>query len=207
MLRYLAEHGIALGDRLEVIDRQPFGGPVFVRFGEREHPIGGELAHAMRIETEERSALTPLRPNPVPALEGAAEGASVALPGEVGGALVGPSALEQLLSKGRLRAMLLMLGPGVCRVDRLRRSGQLRHQHRRRRPVRLPAAVGRAAGERDGDADPVPLGQGGDRHRPQPARDRARALPPRRSRGACGCRPRSWRCRPTSPSSSAPRSG
>ncbi len=53
MLRYLAERGIALGDRLEVIDRQPFGGPVFVRFGEREHPIGGELAHAMRIEMED----------------------------------------------------------------------------------------------------------------------------------------------------------
>ncbi len=53
MLRYLAEHGIAIGDRLEVIDLQPFGGPVFVRFGEREHPIGGKLARAMRIETEE----------------------------------------------------------------------------------------------------------------------------------------------------------
>ena len=53
MLRYLAEHGIALDARLEVVDRQPFGGPVFVRFGEREHPIGGELARAMRIETEE----------------------------------------------------------------------------------------------------------------------------------------------------------
>ncbi len=52
MLRYLAEHGIALGTRLEVTDRQPFGGPVFVRFGEREHPIGGELAGAMRIEPE-----------------------------------------------------------------------------------------------------------------------------------------------------------
>ena len=51
MLRYLADHGIKLGDRLEVVDRQPFGGPVFVRFGEREHPIGGELARAMRIET------------------------------------------------------------------------------------------------------------------------------------------------------------
>jgi DtxR family Mn-dependent transcriptional regulator len=34
------------------VDRQPFGGPVFVRFGEREHPIGGELARAMRIEAE-----------------------------------------------------------------------------------------------------------------------------------------------------------
>jgi DtxR family Mn-dependent transcriptional regulator len=53
MLRYLAEHGIAIGDRLEVVERQPFGGPVFVRFGEREHPIGGALARAMRIETEE----------------------------------------------------------------------------------------------------------------------------------------------------------
>jgi DtxR family Mn-dependent transcriptional regulator len=53
MLRYLAEHGIALDDRLEVVDRQPFGGPVFVRFGERELPIGGELANAMRIETDE----------------------------------------------------------------------------------------------------------------------------------------------------------
>ena len=52
MLRYLAEHGIALDARLEVMDRQPFGGPVFVRFGEREHPIGGELARAMRIETD-----------------------------------------------------------------------------------------------------------------------------------------------------------
>ena len=54
MLRYLAEHGIAIGDRLEVVDRQPFGGPVFVRFGEREHPIGGALARAMRIEAEGR---------------------------------------------------------------------------------------------------------------------------------------------------------
>jgi len=53
MLRYLAGLGIALGDRLEVVGRQPFGGPVFVRFGAQEHPIGGALARAMRIETEE----------------------------------------------------------------------------------------------------------------------------------------------------------
>jgi DtxR family Mn-dependent transcriptional regulator len=52
MLRYLAEHGMTLGTRLEIVDRQPFGGPVFVRFGALEHPIGGELARAMRIETE-----------------------------------------------------------------------------------------------------------------------------------------------------------
>ena len=53
MLRYLADQGIALGDRLEVASRQPFGGPVFVRIGDREQPLGGELAHAMRIELEE----------------------------------------------------------------------------------------------------------------------------------------------------------
>lgn len=52
MLRYLAEHGIAIGDHLEVVDRQPFGGPVFVRFDEREQALGGALAHAMRVETE-----------------------------------------------------------------------------------------------------------------------------------------------------------
>jgi DtxR family Mn-dependent transcriptional regulator len=56
MLRYLAQQGIALGERLEIIGRQPFGGPVFVRVGEREHPLGGELARAMRIEVEEQSA-------------------------------------------------------------------------------------------------------------------------------------------------------
>src|SRR5207253_3196584 len=45
---------------------------------------------------------------PVPALEGATEGASIAL-GADGARL--PSALERLLAKGRLRATLAMLGP------------------------------------------------------------------------------------------------
>jgi DtxR family Mn-dependent transcriptional regulator len=53
MLRYLAEQGIALGDHLRVTGRQPFGGPVFVSVGEREQPLGGDLARAMRIELEE----------------------------------------------------------------------------------------------------------------------------------------------------------
>jgi manganese transport protein len=44
----------------------------------------------------------------LPALEGAAEGASVALPDPGAGI---PSALEQLLARGRLRATLAMLGP------------------------------------------------------------------------------------------------
>jgi DtxR family Mn-dependent transcriptional regulator len=52
MLRYLAEQGIALGDRVEVTGRQPFGGPVFVRCDGRELPLGGRLAAAMRIKVE-----------------------------------------------------------------------------------------------------------------------------------------------------------
>jgi DtxR family Mn-dependent transcriptional regulator len=55
MLRYLAERGIAPGDDFEVMDKQPFGGPLFVRFGEGDvHVVGGLLAAAMRVE--ERSA-------------------------------------------------------------------------------------------------------------------------------------------------------
>jgi DtxR family transcriptional regulator, Mn-dependent transcriptional regulator len=53
MLRYLAEQGVALGDRVEVVDRQPYGGPVFVALGGRRLALGGELARAMRIELEE----------------------------------------------------------------------------------------------------------------------------------------------------------
>ncbi len=49
MLRYLAERGIAPGGELEVVERQPFGGPLFVRFGDEVHPLGGELAKAMRV--------------------------------------------------------------------------------------------------------------------------------------------------------------
>jgi DtxR family Mn-dependent transcriptional regulator len=50
MLRYLAERGIAPGGELEVVERQPFGGPLFVRFGDEVHPLGGELAKAMRVQ-------------------------------------------------------------------------------------------------------------------------------------------------------------
>jgi DtxR family Mn-dependent transcriptional regulator len=49
MLRYLAERGIAPGDELEVVEHQPFGGPVFVRFGAEVHPLGGDLARAIRV--------------------------------------------------------------------------------------------------------------------------------------------------------------
>jgi DtxR family Mn-dependent transcriptional regulator len=49
MLRYLAQQGIAPGDPLEVRDRQPFGGPLLVSFGGRQHALGGQLARAMRV--------------------------------------------------------------------------------------------------------------------------------------------------------------
>ena len=48
MLRYLADRGIAPGDRFEVIAREPFEGPLTVAFGGSEHVLGGALTHAMR---------------------------------------------------------------------------------------------------------------------------------------------------------------
>jgi DtxR family transcriptional regulator, Mn-dependent transcriptional regulator len=51
-LRYLQDRGIGLGDRCEVIAREPFGGPLTVRFGAAAHALGGELTHVMRIETQ-----------------------------------------------------------------------------------------------------------------------------------------------------------
>jgi DtxR family Mn-dependent transcriptional regulator len=50
MLRYLDERGVALGDALEVLERQPFDGPLTVRFGDQLHVFGGTLARAMRVE-------------------------------------------------------------------------------------------------------------------------------------------------------------
>jgi DtxR family transcriptional regulator, Mn-dependent transcriptional regulator len=52
MLRYLDLRGVRLGDALEVVDRQPFGGPLTVRFGDRLHTLGGGLAAAMRVELD-----------------------------------------------------------------------------------------------------------------------------------------------------------
>ena len=50
MLRYLHDRGIAIGDALEVLDVQPFEGPLTVRFGDDLHTLGGALARAMRVE-------------------------------------------------------------------------------------------------------------------------------------------------------------
>ena len=50
MLRYLTEQGIALGDLLEVVEKQPFDGPVFAAFSGGTQALGGDLARAMRVE-------------------------------------------------------------------------------------------------------------------------------------------------------------
>jgi DtxR family Mn-dependent transcriptional regulator len=49
MLRYLSGRGIAPGDELELIGREPFGGPLTVRANGREHGLGEQLARAMRM--------------------------------------------------------------------------------------------------------------------------------------------------------------
>jgi DtxR family Mn-dependent transcriptional regulator len=52
MLRYLADRGIAVGAQLEVVDKQPFDGPLFVRIGAETHALGGALARAMQVEAK-----------------------------------------------------------------------------------------------------------------------------------------------------------
>jgi DtxR family Mn-dependent transcriptional regulator len=54
MLRYLADRGIFPGASFEIVDKQPFDGPVFARFGAEDvHVLGGSLARAMRVEVGE----------------------------------------------------------------------------------------------------------------------------------------------------------
>src|SRR5882757_1481383 len=68
MLRYLSERGIAPGDRLHVRERQPFGGPLLVAFGDgedrHEHAIGGRLADAMRVQLDREPARPGSAPRP-----------------------------------------------------------------------------------------------------------------------------------------------
>jgi DtxR family transcriptional regulator, Mn-dependent transcriptional regulator len=52
MLRYLSERGISPGDPFEVVSKEPFGGPISVRFGGELHVLGGDLTRAMRTEVE-----------------------------------------------------------------------------------------------------------------------------------------------------------
>jgi DtxR family Mn-dependent transcriptional regulator len=53
MLRYLSQRGIAPGDHLEVLERQPFDGPLLVRFASGDHALGGGLVRMMRVTPAE----------------------------------------------------------------------------------------------------------------------------------------------------------
>ena len=44
-LRYLADLGIHPGVRIDVTERQPFGGPLWVRIGTADHALGDPLTH------------------------------------------------------------------------------------------------------------------------------------------------------------------
>src|SRR3954452_18239009 len=50
MLRYLSRRGISPGDDFEVVEKQPFDGPISVRFREEVHVLGGALTTAMQTE-------------------------------------------------------------------------------------------------------------------------------------------------------------
>jgi DtxR family Mn-dependent transcriptional regulator len=50
ILLYLSDRGIAIGDTLEVVDKQPFDGPLLVRFDDEVHTLGGKLTRVMRVE-------------------------------------------------------------------------------------------------------------------------------------------------------------
>ena len=45
--------GISIGDRFELVGRQPFDGPFTPRFGRDDEVIGGALARSMRVELDE----------------------------------------------------------------------------------------------------------------------------------------------------------
>ena len=49
MLRFLTDRGITPGTELEVIDRQPFDGPLSVRVGDEVHVLGAVLTRAMHV--------------------------------------------------------------------------------------------------------------------------------------------------------------
>jgi DtxR family Mn-dependent transcriptional regulator len=50
MLRYLEARGIRIGDEFMLVDRQPFDGPLTLRFGGGDEVIGGALARSMRVD-------------------------------------------------------------------------------------------------------------------------------------------------------------
>ena len=145
--------------------------------------------------------MTPPPGPPVPALEGA--GAGQTLPLYEG---LEESALERLLSRGKLRATLFMLGPAfvasIAYVDpgnfATNVQGGAQFGYMLLWVVLAANLVAMVIQYLS-----AKLGIVTDHNYPELVREHF----PRAFTGGCGCRRRSWRCRQTSPSSSAPRSG
>ena len=158
------------GDTLEVLDRQPFDGPLYRqrrrasacarRDARTRHPRvvprargrAGKRGGDDLPRSGDTLALAAGAPAPsrVPASDGLPE----------------PAAERSRLpaARGRLAGDVAVLGPGVRGVGRLRRSGQLRNEHPGRRPLRLPVAVGSPRGQPRRDAHPVSVGEARRRH-------------------------------------------
>jgi DtxR family transcriptional regulator, Mn-dependent transcriptional regulator len=49
MLRYLEQRGIRIGAEFVLVERQPFDGPLTLRFADGEEVVGGSLARSMRV--------------------------------------------------------------------------------------------------------------------------------------------------------------
>ncbi|QGK72362.1 metal-dependent transcriptional regulator [Allosaccharopolyspora coralli] len=53
LLRYLTDHDITLGTRIEIVERKPFGGPLVVRVGDPSRPtthfLGAEITEALSV--------------------------------------------------------------------------------------------------------------------------------------------------------------
>ena len=108
----------------EIVDKQPFGGPVSARFGDS----GAGARRRARARDAGGGGAVNKPPSPD----------AVALP-----TTLEPPAAGAALTRADARRAAAAR-PGVRRRGRLHRPRQLRHEHRRRRQVRLPAAVGRA---------------------------------------------------------------
>ena len=169
LLAYLDAQGIALGDELEMLEPEPFGGSLRVTLGGRERSVGRLAARALRKVRVSVRKLTMTPP----------EADSLALQATPSRSR---TPLERLLARGRLRATLAMLGPAFVAAIAYVDPGNFATNVPGRRPVRLPAALGRAHGQPHGHAGAVPVGQARHRHRPQPARAGPRALPARAHR-------------------------
>ena len=85
-----------------MIDKQPFGGPLFIRFGDDVHVLGGDLARrcASRWISDAAAAASQALER---IDEDDVEQLTLATPA--------PSALELVMSRGRVRGTLAMLGP------------------------------------------------------------------------------------------------